>query len=272
MKKSEAVVKLFRYLITDRAPIRKKLFNHVRERAGKDDVIGVHGRKTLPYVDLLDLLPSEGESIHHYTFLKGSSPIPDIALVKAMCRRFEEADFLEIGTQRGETIVNVADVARSCTSLSLPDEDVRKAMGEQAAAMQRLFSDDVPNIQHIHHDSKTFDFEKLDRKFDVIFIDGDYSYEGVRSDTENAFRSLKDEHSVIIWHDFAKNFEDLRFEVINAALDGCPSEQERNRVFRVSNTVCGIYLPKGDQEARELETPHPPDKVFDITLKGRKLS
>ncbi len=271
MRKTQAMIKLLQYLIRDISPVRKLLFNHVREESRREYVGKKYGIETLPYVDLLDLLPDGQESIHHYTFLEGTSKVTDIALIKALCRRSEDTDFLEIGTWRGETIVNAAEVSKHCVSVSLPDEDVKAMRGENIANMQRMFSKGLSNVEHIHHDSKTFDFNSLDRKFDVIFIDGDHSYEGVRSDTENAFKLLKDEHSVIIWHDFTKGFVNLRFQVIAAALDGCPDKEAREKVFRVSNTICGVYLP--DQQPSEtVSHPHIPDKIFEVSLKGRKLS
>lgn len=267
MKKSRAIGDLLKELFTEPSSVRKLLYNHVRERSAQKRVRKHYGIDAIPYIELMDLLPEEGETLHHYTFLNGNSRVSDIALIKSLCRRPEECDFLEIGTWRGETIRNVADVARSCTSISLPDEDVRKARGNRVAGMQRMFSAGVENIEHIHHDSKTFDIESLDRKFDVIFIDGEHSYEGVLADTRNAFRVLKDEHSVIVWHDFARGFEHLRFEVLEAALDGSPSASHREHIFRVSNTLCGVYMPD-PPATKDLKPPHTPTSSFDISLKA----
>ncbi len=270
MKKHRAIGALLKQFITAPSSIRKLLYNHIREESARKRVKKKYGLSGLDSIELLDLMDPEGEHLHHYTFLGGNSRVTDIALLKALGRGFEGLDFLEIGTWRGETIINMADIARRCVSISLPDEMVRKARGEKVARMQRLFSEGKENIQHIHQDSKSLDPKSLGRSFDLIFIDGEHSYEGVYTDTKNAFELLKDERSMIVWHDFSKGFEDLRFEVLEAALDACPSDAHRSNIFRVDNTLCGVYMPNPPKKGYE-EPPLFPHTTFDISIKGKKL-
>ena len=68
------------------------------------------------------------------------------------------------------------------------------------------------------------DFEALNKKFDLIFIDGDHHYEMVRNDTAKVFQSLFHSGSTVVWHDYAFNPEKIRFEVLAGILDGCPTE------------------------------------------------
>gem|GEM_PF-4427408 len=54
-------------------------------------------------------------------------------------------------------------------------------------------------INQIICDSKKVNYNDLPN-FDMIFIDGDHSYEGVTNDTKNTLTKLKDD-GIIIWDD-----------------------------------------------------------------------
>ncbi|HOY32803.1 MAG TPA: class I SAM-dependent methyltransferase [Bacteroidales bacterium] len=197
----------------------------------------------LPVVDLTEFVPAE-EEIFPYSFLEGSSLPTDFALLRGICRKNKVEDYLEIGTWRGESIANVAPMVNNCTTINLPDEVMRKAgLDEAYIGMHRFFSKDLPNVTHIQADSMTFDFNSLHKKFDLIFLDGDHHTEAVASDTRNAFRLLKDENSVIVWHDYGLGTETPRYNVFSGILDGCPEECIPH-LYHVSNTLCAIYSRK----------------------------
>jgi predicted O-methyltransferase YrrM len=197
----------------------------------------------LPAVALSEFI-NETEDIVPYSFLEGSSLPTDFALLRSICRRNQAEDYLEIGTWRGESVANVAPMVKNCFSINLPDETMRSmGMDEDYIAMHRFFSKDIPNITHVQADSRTFDFASLNRKFDVIFLDGDHHTETVASDTRNAFKLLKDDNSVIVWHDYGTGTETTRFNVLAGILDGCPEENIKH-LYRVSHTLCAIYTKK----------------------------
>jgi hypothetical protein len=110
----------------------------------------------------------------------------------------------------------------------------------------------------------------LDKKFDLIFVDGDHSYQGVLNDTKKVFSLLKDENSVIVWHDYGYNPEKPRHSVLLAILEGIPS-QEHQHLYHVSNTMCAIYS-KRNLKAENLIFPMKPDKIFDINLKCKPVN
>src|SRR6185295_321526 len=72
-------------------------------------------------VDILDLLPNLHETIDPFCSLDGGSPPLDIALLKGLARRKKDCEYFEIGTWRGESVANVAVVAKHCITLNLPD-------------------------------------------------------------------------------------------------------------------------------------------------------
>jgi predicted O-methyltransferase YrrM len=235
------------------------------EKESEDYLIKTYGRTQFPTTDINQFLVNGKAGIGNYTFLDGSSLITDLALLKSVAQSFPACEYLEIGTWRGESIINVAECAAQCTSINLsPEEIVSLGLPEKYAKLQGCLIKDQKNIQTIYANSLTFDFSTLNQKFDFIFIDGDHSYKGVKSDTRKVYELLKDDNSIIVWHDYGYNPEMTRYSVMAAILDGLPSEAHQY-LYHVSNTICAIYT-KRNLEAAFQESPVEPNKIFDISL------
>jgi hypothetical protein len=238
-----------------------------------DDVVAKMGfENSLPSVDLLDLAPNLQEELTSMTFLDMTSRVIDMVFMKAMARRFNGlCDYLEIGSWRGESLINMASVCKSVVSVTLSREEMREMkMDARMIELEGFFLKPEMNIKRIGHNSMTFDFSSLNQKFDLIFVDGGHDFESVKSDTINAFKLLKDENSIIIWHDCGYSYEDKRNEVIAAILTGANAEQQKH-IYRVSNTLCGIYI-NGKFETSFTGTITAPNKVFEVSIKGKKLA
>jgi predicted O-methyltransferase YrrM len=233
-------------------------------------VLKVFGIKQLPTIDILDLFPNLEETVHPYSFLTGTSLITDIVLLKMLARCYKDGSYLEIGSWRGESIANVSDVMMDCVSVTLSEEEMRhKNYSDDFIKVHGIYSKDK-EISQIGHDSKTFDFKVLNKKFDLIFIDGDHSYEGILNDTEKAFSLLKNENSVIVWHDYSIGTEDVRHTTLKAILDGIP-KSEHKYLFHVSNTMCAIYLRRNNFNTTYTKFPSIPNKKFSLHVKAEKL-
>jgi hypothetical protein len=230
-----------------------------------------HGIKQLPTVDLLDLFPGFSESIEHYTYLEGTSLVIDIMLLKAFARRFPNCAFLEIGSWRGESIANVHAVTKDCTSITLSAKEMREmGIPEGFVQVHGIFSKNLEGLRTIEHNSMTFDFSSLNKKFDLIFVDGDHTYEGVLSDTKNVFDLRKGPDSVIVWHDYAFTPDRFRPSVAAAILDGIPREYHKN-LYHVSNTLCAVYLENCTLPTGMTAFPTRPNKSFSLSLTAHRL-
>lgn len=251
---------------------RPSLLNRVLDDqdVNREAVIKQYGLKQgLPAVDLLRLIPDLEQTIEPYSFLEGGSMITDLALLKALAKQHNDCVYFEIGTWRGESVANVAAVAKQCFTLNLSKEEITKRGFDKAYADQHgLYSKGLANVTHLEGDSMRFDFASLNRKFDLIFIDGDHHYESVKSDTQNAFKLLRDERSVIVWHDAGNSPEDTRWDVVRGILDGTP-ETERRHLRRVSNTLCAVYT-KANLPPYTIQYPSLPDKRFQVSMKAKK--
>lgn len=194
-----------------------------------------------------------------------------MALLKALAKRYDKCQYLEIGTWRGESVANVSSVAQQCVTIDLPDKELIKFGGfnSEHLKLRAFFSKELKNVTHIKHNSITFDYSSLGKKFDLIFVDGDHRYEGVKNDTKNVFKLLKDDNSVIVWHDYGVTSEKISWTVLAGILDGCP-EDKRDRLYHVSNTRCAIYINK-TLKAYFMKSPHLPNKYFEIKITGKRI-
>jgi SAM-dependent methyltransferase len=260
--------------IANNPRILSRLVDWEKER--KEYLQQRYGYSQLPTIDILDLLPDLNEKVNNYSFLSQTSLITDIALLKALARRLKSCHYLEIGCWRGETIANVAEVAEECISISLSPEEMRQQnLSEEYINLHGYLSRGFDNITYIEHDSATFDFSSLNKKFDLIYIDGDHRYPGVKIDTQNAFRLLKDEQSMIVWHDYGFDPEFVNYETLAGILDGSPHKKRQN-IYHVSNTMCAIYINPvhfNDQvQTRHTTFPDTPDKMFSVTVCAHRIT
>ncbi len=273
MKNLGMLFPFLKLCFTNTGEVLKNLYNFTLVVQSKNMVSKKFGLpKGLPTIDLLDLFPHFEETIGNYTFLEGTSRITDIVILKMLTRRFDKAKYLEFGTWRGESIYNVAQVAEECCSISFSENEMRDfGLDESCVKVSRLFSKGIPNVKHIEHNSQTYDFSKLEKSFDLVFVDADHKYEGVKKDTQSAFRLLKNERSVLVWHDIGKGLEELtNWEVLAGILDGAPSDAHRKNIFRISNSLCAIYI--NEKFTTGFPEHFVPNKTFDIQIKAKKLS
>ena len=226
--------------------------------------------KGLKTIEISDLIPEFNETVEPFCSLDGGSTPIDLALLKGLARSKADCMYFEIGTWRGESVANVASVSKECVTLNLSDEDLLKmGMDKNYVGLHRFFSKDLKNVIHIQGNSQTFNYSDYYKRFDLIFIDGDHHYESVKNDTMNAFRLLKDDDSVIVWHDYGHNPDDVRWDVLKGILDGTPSDK-RNNLYRVSNTLCAICTTK--QINSDFTEPYStPKKFFSITIKSKSI-
>ncbi len=225
----------------------------------------------LPTVDLLDLFPNLEEDVNYYSFLGGTSLITDFVLLKGLAKRFETCAYLEIGSWRGESIANVNDVTTDCTSLTLSANDMREMnFGDPFIKVHGIFSNHIDTIHRVEANSHNYDFGQLNKKFDLIFVDGDHSYKGVVNDTKKVWPLLKNGKSIIVWHDYGFGTEDTRYTTLKGILDGIPKEKHKH-LYHVSNTMCAIYMEDMELKTQFTRFPSFPNKRFSLRVKAEKI-
>lgn len=225
----------------------------------------------LPVVPLTDWLPGGQQTVSPYTYLSGGTWPTDLALLKTLAEHFQAENYFEIGTWRGESVANVASIVPHCTTLNLSREEILQLThSEDYADLHFFFSKNLPNVTQLLGNSETFDFSPYEKQFDLIFIDGDHHYEAVRRDTQSILPLLKNEKSIIVWHDYAYDPEKIRWSVFKGILDGLPQELHP-RLAHISNTLCAVLLPEPAIGCQPLVPYAKPNHYFDITIQAKKL-
>lgn len=210
----------------------------------------------LPQIEIKDLQQKSAPPIE--SFLNdGSSLIMDLHLLKALAGRENVNSYFEIGTWRGESVYNVSKEIDDCTTMNLSEQEM-KALGWSAkyAEQHGILSKKNDKILHLDGNSKDFNFAGLDKKYDLIFIDGDHSYDMVLNDTKKVFQHLTHENTIVVWHDYAYNPQKIRFEVFKAILDGVGIEN-RKWLYHPKNTLCAVFIKEKIQSTTfdEMEIP-----------------
>jgi hypothetical protein len=233
-----------------------------------DYLVKKYGKTEFPTIEFNRFLIGNKSEISNYAFLEGGSWITDLSLLKSLALKYSKCDYLEIGSWRGESIVNVADVdGAECISINLsPDQIIAQGLPEKYAYEHGCFIKNRENIKTVYADSTKFDFKSLNRKFDLIFVDGDHKYKAVKSDTKNVFELLKNENSIIVWHDYGFDPVTPRHSVIAAIMDGLPEKEHKN-LFHVSNTLCAVYI-KDNHDFRFDKTDSSINKVFKVCIES----
>lgn len=196
----------------------------------------------LPVITLEQVTGKNEFDLGPLTFLDGSTLPTDLALLTGLAAQIQNCFYFEIGTWRGESVANVAGIAEQCYTLSLSEEEmIKRGTDERLITMHGMFSENLPNVTQLLSDSRNFDFSSLDRKFDLIFIDGDHHYDFVLNDTRKVFKHLAHEKTIVVWHDYGYHPEEIRFEVLAAILDGTDKKLHPG-IYHVTHTKCAVLL------------------------------
>lgn len=199
----------------------------------------------LPEVRLRDLSAERTFEVKPFAFMEGGSLPTDLGLLKLLAAQFDHCRYFEIGTWRGESVANLAEVAKECCTLNLPQSEMRNmGLPEEYIKQHAMFSAGMPDVQHLEGDSRTYDFSSLNGPYDLIFIDGDHHYDSIKNDTEKVFRHLVHPQSIVVWHDYAWQPGNVRHETLAAILDGLPPALH-GQLYAVRNTMCAIHYPAG---------------------------
>lgn len=238
----------------------------------KEHVVKKYGmQEGLPVISPESLF-GEGysESVKIFTFLDGGSLVTDIALLRGLARKFKKCSYFEIGTWRGESVVNISDIAEECYSLNLSDEELKiMNVSDESIEQQAFFSKHIPGITHLKGNSNSFDFAGLNKKFDLIFIDGSHHYHEVKNDTIQVFKHLVHENSIVVWHDYGLTPEHTRFEVLAGILDGLGKDQHK-LLYHVGFTKSAIFITES-LKSKKLQAPVKPEGFYEVSIKYKSI-
>jgi hypothetical protein len=157
-------------------------------------------------------------------------------MIKYIASTIRDPTILEIGIFKGEFFDYIAD---NCKPGILDGVDIFEGItvsgnadgndcvyydvGKSYNDLQEKYSLNS-NINLYKGDSKVFLANKEDNYYDIIYIDGDHSYYGVKYDLENAYNKIKN-GGYIMGHDYEMNMIKARtfyeFGVKQAVTEFC---------------------------------------------------
>lgn len=220
----------------------------------------------LPVIPFKYFFNNTVDSIFPYSFSDGGSLPTDILLLKSIAARYKDCRYFEIGTWRGESVANVAEVAKECFTLNLSPEEMKSMnLRNEYIEQTAMLSSSIENITHLSGNSLNFDFSSVNKNFDLVFIDGEHHYDYVLNDTKKVFANLIHENTIIVWHDYAFSPEEIRNQVLAGILDGTPVSLHKY-LYHVQGTKSAVFI-REEIESYPLQKLAKPEYLFEVKMK-----
>ena len=153
----------------------------------------------------------------------GNVTLTELLCIVSIVKHLQVNKIFEIGTFDGRTTLNMHQncyTKPKVFTLDLPSSDLNKTVYLLHDWEKKYAEKKEPGTKFSHlknsgsiiqllGDSAKFERDDLSNYFDLIFIDGSHMSEYVQNDTELAFRLLKKERGIILWHDYDTEWDDV---------------------------------------------------------------
>jgi predicted O-methyltransferase YrrM len=170
----------------------------------------------------------------------------ELAPLIALLRRRRLRAVLEIGTERGGTFhvwTRLAEPGAQLISVDWPEAAVQELAGEdelRAMGRERQQIDVVRGDSHTDATRARIERALAGRRLDVLFVDGDHSYEGVRRDFE-LYSPLVRGGGLVVFHDVLRHRPEAGSEVDRFWQEIRRGYRSREFVDRESETGFGPW-------------------------------
>jgi predicted O-methyltransferase YrrM len=206
-------------------------------------------------------------------FTNGSSPLNDYFFLCKILQAIGASNYFEIGTWVGLSAMNLA--INSPTDINIYTLDLNEDHRDLVSfdIPKEVFgrhSMHIPNIKHLKGDSKLFDFSPYNKKMDMVFVDGSHSLDYVTNDTQKAFELLKDNFSVIVWHDYLIGGE-INAEVLCGILNGLP-RKEHKHLYHLDQSNIAVFSKSFFFRHRAKEKWNKPEMMFEVNISASNSS
>jgi Predicted O-methyltransferase len=162
-------------------------------------------------------------------------PLAELLTLAAICRHKRPRRVFEFGTNTGSSTLVMAINTTDQTEILTLDLDRSETVGSAYRNTEHN-----SKIRQLYGDSKTFDYAPFLGGVDLIFIDADHTYDGVKADTETAFELLRP-GGVIVWDDY--RWLDVHVECVGVTLF-LNKFQSKRSVFNITGTRFAIYVDR----------------------------
>lgn len=207
----------------------------------RTDIAGVLYGKMLNLAKFISSCHTE-QVLPAMSFTWGGSGVLDYLLLRTLVAKYQLKSYFEIGTYIGDSIAAVSDLAKTCYSVSVPEDHPAHMKNWCKTRHMNDYSGKLvkgDNVVPLMYDSKFFPWDEFKDKVDLYFIDGDHSFQGVLVDSLNIAERMDWENDIIVWHDCRSVF--ILEEVVEAIRMALGEHFDNFYIF--DNCMCGIYLP-----------------------------
>lgn len=201
-------------------------------------------------------------------FSDGISPVNDYYFLSWIAKAIKAQKYFEIGTWKGLSAYNIISNNNNnleIYSLDIPFDHPEIKMYNIPEEIFGYYSKENKNIHHIKCDSKSFDYKSYKKQFELVFVDGNHSYEYVKNDTKLALELLKGDNSVIAWHDYLILGEANK-NVLAGILEAIP-EEEHKHIVSLHQSNLALYSRSFKFKNKKLPEWYLPKLSFELILK-----
>jgi predicted O-methyltransferase YrrM len=201
-------------------------------------------------------------------FSDGISPVNDYYFLSWIAKAVKAKKYFEIGTWKGLSAYNIIsnnDNQLEIFSLDIPFDHPEIKIFNIPEEIFGYYSKENKSIHHIKCDSKSFDYKPYAKQFEFVFVDGNHSFEYVQNDTKLALELLKDENSVIAWHDYLILGE-VNKNVLAGILETIP-EEEHKHIVSLHQSNLALYSKSFKFLNKKLPEWYLPKQSFELILK-----
>lgn len=137
------------------------------------------------------------------------------SLIKFIRQRIVPKNILEIGTGKGGSLwlwCQLADESGKVISIDLPDGDFGGGYSIKEQERFQNYKRGNQSLHFIRDNSHNIETEKVlseileNRKLDILFIDGDHTFNGVKDDFHR-YKKYVNNNGLIIFHDIVEHNE-----------------------------------------------------------------
>lgn len=242
------------------------------------DVLTAYNISSLPVITVEEfskyfINDLDNSSINILTdFSQGISPVNDYYFLCKIAEVRKIKTYFEIGTWIGLSAYNIVHNLGSNVevyTLDLPYDHPEIKFYNIPLNILGHYCKGFTNIHCLKDDSKNFDFIAFEGKIDLVFIDGNHSFEYVKNDTQKSLKLLKNDNSIIVWHDYLLNGEPNR-KVLCGILDAIPANKHKH-LYHLDQSNLAMYSESFNFTSSSLLQWHIPKTNFAVNFKINHL-
>lgn len=201
-------------------------------------------------------------------FSYGISPENDYYFLCRIAKATCVKRYFEIGTWLGLSARNISDNLgddAEIFSLDIPFDHPEIAIFNIPEHVFGYYAKEKKNVKFLKSDSKQFKPGEYRKSIDLIFVDGNHSQDYVENDTRIALELMKNDSSIIAWHDYILIGE-LNKNVLCGILNTIPQHLHKH-IIHLQQSNMALYSPSFNFNAFEEKKWDIPENTFSIEMR-----